>query len=114
MLKDIRKMLKQEIKQLQMDLVEKGITKEGRFDLYQSYDIIPDCTLGFLLGTTELRIVLYNNQYDLNEDTLIYRDVFRFSYIWELLEYGNSISTIMTEIITILYEELEVYSDGQI
>ena len=107
-------MLKQEFKKINLDLVQQGIANGERCDLYQSYDLIPGCTVGFLLGSTELRIVLYDNYYVLDEDALIYRDAFRFSYMWELLEYGNSMETIMAEIIVILCEELEAYTDGQV
>ena len=114
MYKDIRNMLIAELKQLDMILIEKGVCQNGRYDLYQSYDLFTDCTLGVLVGSSEVRIVLYNNQYELTEDNLIFRDVFRFSYMYELMSFGNSMKTIVTEIILILIEELEAYTNGEI
>lgn len=112
MYKDIRAMIINELKHLGMDCVEKGIHEGKRYDLYQSYDLVEYCTLGILVQPDMIRVVLYDNFYELTEDAVIFRDIFRYDYMSELLYYGNSVSTIISEVVNMMYEERDAYYES--
>ena len=114
MYKDIRNMLKQELKKYDLYIIERGISDLGKYTLYQDNQIFEGFTIGLLILDSELRVVMYDNLYNLDEEHVVFRDFFRFNYMYELISYGNSMETIVNEIFEMLKDERGVYLDGKI
>lgn len=103
-------LIKEMLINIGFELSDEGIAHNGRFWVYQSYDLFPNYLVGVLIDSKELRFVVYDNQFFLFEENRIFLDAMPLEKIREY--YDNNFSIL--DILNITFKKIkEMIEEGE-